>query len=107
MNDTDFFYQWQVVKVNQEKFMIVSHQELETSNVVLMKLQRIIFLFSINDELNSFNSTRILHRFYIDDLIIFSKILNEHKEHLNTIWFLFDEIEISLNEVKIYLDYSL
>ena len=45
-------------------------------------------------------------RFYIDDLIIFSKILNDHKWHLNTIWFLFNEIEISLNRVKTYLDYS-
>ena len=45
-------------------------------------------------------------RFYINDLVIFLKILNDHKWHLNTIWFLFNEIEISLNRVKTYLDYS-
>ena len=45
-------------------------------------------------------------RFYIDDLIIFSKILNDHKQHLDTIWSLFNEIRISLNKVKTYLDYS-
>ena len=45
-------------------------------------------------------------KFYINDLIIFLKILNDHKQHLDTIWFLFNEIEISLNRVKTYLDYS-
>src|SRR5437667_3517487 len=43
---------------------------------------------------------------YINDLIIFSKTLKDHKKHLSIIFFLFDKFEISLNRVKTYLEYS-
>ena len=105
MNDTDFFYQWQVAQADREKFTIVSHWELEILNVILMNYKE---SSSYSQQMMNW----ILHfyknfiRFYINDLIIFSKILNNHKQHLNIIWSLFDEIRISLNEVKIYLDYS-
>ena len=36
MNDKDFFYQWQVVKADQEKLIIINHWKLETFNIVLM-----------------------------------------------------------------------
>jgi len=39
-------------------------------------------------------------------LIIFLKILKDHKKHLSIIFFLFDRFEISLNRIKIYLEYS-
>ena len=42
---------------------------------------------------------------YINDLIIFSKTLKNHKRHFSIIFFLFDKFEISLNEVKTYLEY--
>ena len=105
MNDTNFFYQWWVAQADREKFMIVSHQELETSNVILISYKE-------SSSYSQWMMNWILHfyknfiRFYIDDLIIFLKILNNHKWHLNTIWSLFDEIRISLNRIKTYLDYS-
>src|SRR5438034_8398442 len=43
---------------------------------------------------------------YIDDLIIFSKTLKDHKRHFSIIFSLFDKFEISLNRVKTYLEYS-
>ena len=42
---------------------------------------------------------------YINDLIIFSKTLKDHKKHLSIIFSLFDKFEISLNRVKTYLEY--
>ena len=42
---------------------------------------------------------------YIDDLVIFSKTLKDHKKHLSIIFSLFDRFEISLNRVKTYLEY--
>src|SRR5947207_15254932 len=42
---------------------------------------------------------------YIDDLIIFSKTLKNHKKHLSIIFSLFDKFEISLNRVKTYFRY--
>src|SRR5436190_9454983 len=52
-----------------------------------------------------FESYRDFAQLYINDLIIFSKTLKNHKRHLNIIFFLFDRFEISLNKVKIYLEY--
>ncbi len=43
---------------------------------------------------------------YIDDIVIFSKTLEDHTEHLNIIFFLFDSMRISMKETKIYLEYS-
>src|SRR6266480_1618687 len=42
---------------------------------------------------------------YINDLIIFSKILKNHKKHFSIIFFLFDKFEISLNRFKTYFRY--
>ena len=42
---------------------------------------------------------------YINDLIIFSKTLKNHKKHFNIIFSLFDKFEILLNKVKTYLEY--
>src|SRR6266480_4733367 len=43
---------------------------------------------------------------YIDDLIIFSKTLKNHKKHLSIIFSLFNKFEISLNKIKTYFRYS-
>ena len=50
-------------------------------------------------------SYRDFAQLYINDLIIFSKTLKNHKKHLSIIFFLFDRFEISLNRVKTYLEY--
>ena len=63
------------------------------------------FLYSqqiINKILQSYKD---FVQLYINDLIIFSKILKNHKKHFSIIFFLFDRFEISLNEVKTYLEY--
>ena len=44
---------------------------------------------------------------YINDIVIFSKILKNHLKHLNIIFNLFDKMRIIFKEVKIYLNYSL
>src|SRR2546427_13290808 len=45
-------------------------------------------------------------RCYIDDIIIFSKILKDYLGHLNIIFSLFNEIGICLKDTKTYLGYS-
>src|SRR5205809_4572371 len=51
-------------------------------------------------------SYRNFAQLYINDLIIFSKTLKDHKKHFSIIFFLFDRFEISLNKVKTYFRYS-
>ena len=43
---------------------------------------------------------------YIDDIVIFSKILEDHLQHLNTIFSLFNRFEIIFKRIKTHLDYS-
>ena len=55
---------------------------------------------------------KILHLFctfaqeYVNDIIIFSKTLNEHVHHLHQVFSLFQDLSISLKSKKFYLDYS-
>ena len=104
MNDKDFFYQWQVAKADQEKLMIVSHWELKTFNVVLMSYKE-SFFYSQWIMNKIFWLYKDFAQSYINDLIIFSKILKNHKKHFSIIFFLFDRFEISLNKVKTYFRY--
>ena len=43
--------------------------------------------------------------YYIDDIVIFLKILKNYFKHLNTIFNLFDELKIILKKVKTHLNY--
>ena len=53
-----------------------------------------------------FRSHKFVICCYIDDIVIFSKILKNHLKHLNTVFNLFDKMRITFKEVKTYLDYS-
>jgi hypothetical protein len=50
---------------------------------------------------------RIYARCYINDIIIFSKIFENHIEHLDKIFDLFDTLNIILKGLKAYLGYLL
>ena len=43
--------------------------------------------------------------YYIDDIVIFSKILKDHLEYFNIIFSLFNKIDICLKDTKTYLAY--
>src|SRR5947208_16771046 len=43
---------------------------------------------------------------YIDDIVIFLKILKNHLKHLNTVFSLFDELKITFKKIKTHLNYS-
>src|SRR5947207_1107110 len=53
-----------------------------------------------------FRSHKFFTHCYIDDIVIFSKILKNHLKHLNTVFNLFDELRITFKEVKTHLNYS-
>ena len=53
-----------------------------------------------------FRSCKTFVKAYVDDIIIFSKILHEHIKHLRQIFQLFIEKRISLTFNKSFIDYS-
>src|SRR5436190_17815733 len=84
--------------------MIVSHQELETFNIILMNYKEsLLYSQQITDKI--LQSYKDFAQSYINDLIIFSKTLKNYKKHLNIIFFLFNRFKISLNRIKTYLKY--
>ena len=106
INDTDFFYQWWVAVKNHEKFTIVSHHELEIVSVAFMSYQK-SFLY-VQCMMNMiFWSHKFFACCYIDNIIIFSKILQNHCQHLNMMFSLFDKLKIMLKKVKTHLEYLL
>src|SRR5436190_10038214 len=90
---------------NHKKFIIISHHELKIVSIALMSYQK----FSSYAQ-HMMNMILQFHKFftccYIDNIIIFSKILQNHLQHLNTIFSLFNKLKIMLKEIKTHLEYS-
>ena len=91
---------------DHEKFIIVSYCDLKIVSVILMNYQE-----SSSYAQHMMNMIFKFHKFfiycYIDDIVIFSKILKNHFKHLNIVFNLFDELKIILKKVKTYLNYLL
>ena len=105
MDCASFFYQWLVNPADQHKFIIVSHCDQKHFNVAVMgycnsppyvqqQMNRILCFFCA------------FAQEYMNDIIIFSKMLNEHVHHLHQVFSLFQDLDISLEFKKFYLDYS-
>src|SRR5436190_20075297 len=90
---------------NCEKFTIMSHYELEIINIALMSYQK-SFSYAQCMMNMIFQSHKFFTCCYIDDIVIFLKILQNHLQHLNMIFSLFDKLKIMLKKVKTHLEYS-
>jgi len=93
-----------VIKKDREKFTIVNHRDLKTSNVIIINykgsppyVQRII-----NSILRPYKP---FARCYIDDIIIFSKIFEKYIKYLDIILKLFDRLEMMIKGAKTFLNY--
>src|SRR5436190_10482791 len=53
-----------------------------------------------------FQSHKFFACCYIDNIIIFSRILENHLQHLNIMFSLFNKFSIIFKEIKTHLDYS-
>src|SRR5205809_2109010 len=89
---------------NHEKFTIINHCDFKIISITFMNYQE----FSLYAQ-HMMNMILKSHKFfvccYIDDIVIFLKILKNYFKHLNTVFNLFDELEIIFKEVKTHLDY--
>src|SRR2546421_3253889 len=87
-----------------EKFIIVSYHDLKTVSIALINYQKFLSYAQ-----HMMNMILCSHKFfahcYINDIIIFSKTLENHLQHLNTIFNLFNKFEITFKKIKTYLDY--
>src|SRR5216117_873217 len=90
---------------NHEKFTIINHYDLEIVSIAFMNYQESsLYAQYIMNMIFKFHKFFICC--YIDDIVIFLKILKNHLKHLNTVFNLFDELKIIFKEVKTHLNYS-
>ena len=89
-----------------EKFIIINYCDLKIISIALMSYQE--FLSYAQCMMNMiFCSYKFFVCCYINDIIIFSKTLKNHLQHLNMIFNLFNRLEITLKKIKTHLNYLL
>src|SRR5205809_966462 len=90
---------------DHEKFIIVSHCDLEIISIALMNYQE--FSLYVQCMMNMiFRSHKFFVCCYINNIVIFLKTLKNHLKHLNIIFNLFDKMRITLKKIKTHLNYS-
>ena len=106
VNCISFFYQWLINSADKFKFTVIFHWEQEHFNVAVMDywnsppyIQR-----QMNWILCVFCA---FAQGYVNDIIIFFQILNDHIDHLHQVFELFQNLDISLESMKFYIEYSM
>ena len=99
-----FFHQFPVAEADRHKFTVVSHRGTERYRVAMMGFknspphaQR--YMDQITRDMKHFL------RVYIDDFIVHSRTLQEHREHLKQLWQLCSHHKITLKPSKCFLGY--
>lgn len=100
-----FFYQWRVDPKDTHKLTVVSHRGQETFLVPVMGYMNSVAYVQRQMD-NILREHRAFVKAYIDDVVVRSKSLSEHIEHLRTIFRLFVEKSISIKPTKAFLGYS-
>ena len=99
-----FFYQWLVAERDRHKLTVNSHRGQEHFKVAVMGYCNSAQYVQRQLD-NLLRNQRDFVRAYIDDIVIFSKSLEDHLHHLRTVFGLFDSLEISLAGPKSFLGY--
>ena len=104
VNATVFFHQWLIKLSDRYKFIVITHRDQKQFNVKIIIFKNISSYVQreIDNILREFKE---FCRVYIDDIIIFNKILKKHIEHFHKIFELFDRLHISLSTIKFFLEY--
>ena len=101
---TRFFYQFRTREQDRDKITVVSHRGQEQFNVAIMGYKNSIpYVQRIIDGI--LRPFRKFARAYIDDVVIFSRTLEEHILHLDQIFRRFKDYNLGLSPTKTYLGY--
>ena len=99
-----FFYQWNVRLENKFKLTVIFHREQEQFNVAMISFKKSSAY--VQRQIDTIlRDHRNYSRIFIDDIVIYSKTLNDHIQHLHTIFSLLQSFNISLNSFKSFLNY--
>ncbi len=99
-----FFYQWRVWPPHCHRLTVVTHRGQETFRVPVMGYKGSIAY--VQREIDRvLRPLRAFARAYVDDVVVASKTLQEHIEHLHRVFSLFVEKGISVKPSKSYIGY--
>ena len=104
INTFVFFYQWRVHLNDRYKFIVITHKKQKSFNVTIMsyKNSSTYIQKQINRLLRKF---RRFVRAYVNDIIIFFKIVAKHVIHLRAIFDIVRENNIFIKFNKTFLKY--
>jgi hypothetical protein len=99
-----FFYQWRIHSEDRHKLIVVSHREQKTFQIAVMRYKN-SFAY-VQRQIDRLFRELIFVKIFIDDIIIFSKNLDNHLAHLKEVFFILITNEISINSKKAFLSYA-
>ena len=99
-----FFHQWLVRIDDRNKLTVVSHRGQEQFNVAAMGFKNSPPYVQRQID-NLLRPHRHYARAYVDDIVIFSKTLEEHLAHLRAIFELLDAKGVTLSAKKSFIGY--
>ena len=100
-----FFYQWRVHSDDRHKLIVVSHRNQKSFNVVVMKYKN-SFVYVQRQIDRLFRVYRKFVKAYVDDIVIFSRIWQEHVNHLRQIFIKLINVNKFIKFIKAFIDYS-
>ena len=104
VDGSGMFHQFRVSVKDRHKFTVISHRGSEYFNVVAMGFKNSVpYVQRIMDEI--LREYREFARCYIDDIVIFSKTLDDHIEHLDKVFALLSQIGLALEAKKSFIGY--
>jgi hypothetical protein len=99
-----FFYQWRVKKEHRHRVAVISHRGQEIFNVAVMGYKNSpAYAQRMID--NLLRPCQSFARAYMDDIVIFSRSIEDHIRHLQAVFQLLRKYHISLKPEKAFIGY--
>ena len=103
-NKLRFFYQWRMHFIDRHQLTIINHEEQIFFNVIVMNYKNSSTY--IQRQINWLLRFHCKHaKVYVDDIVIFSKILKSHKQHFRVVFDTFQFHNIFVKITKTFDDY--
>ena len=99
-----FFYQWRVHLDDRYKLIVISHRDQKFFNVAIMSYKNSSTYVQRQID-RVLREHRRYAKAYVDDVVIFSRNLQNHMTHLRAIFDILNVNNITIKIVKVFIDY--
>ena len=100
-----FFYQWRVHLDDRHKLIVISHRDQKFFNVAIMSYKNSSTYIQRQID-RVLREHRRYTRAYVDDVVIFSRNLQNHMTHLRAVFDILNVNNITIKIVKVFIDHS-